>query len=165
MTLFIGNLIALLGSFVMVYSGTIKDKKGTIFVQSIQIALLATSNIVLGGISGFIINSINLIRNIISYKNLLNIKMKIIISIISIILTLVFNKEGLIGYLPLISTLIFTWFMTIKDIIKFKYALAISVFLWLIYDFSIRSYTASLFDAITVVVTLLSIIKIKNKRR
>ena len=165
MTLFIGNLIALLGSFVMVYSGTIKDKKGTIFVQSIQIALLAISNIVLGGIAGFIINLINLIRNIISYKNLLNIKIKVIISIISIILTLVFNKEGLIGYLPLISTLIFTWFMTIKDIIKFKYALAISVFLWLIYDFSIRSYTASLFDAITVVVTLLSIIKINNKRR
>ena len=165
MTLFIGNLIALLGSFVMVYSGTIKDKKGTIFVQSIQITLLAISNIVLGGIAGFIINLINLIRNIISYKNLLNIKIKVIISIISIILTLVFNKEGLIGYLPLISTLIFTWFMTIKDIIKFKYALAISVFLWLIYDFSIRSYTASLFDAITVVVTLLSIIKINNKRR
>ena len=165
MTLFIGNLIALLGSFVMVYSGTIKDKKGTIFVQSIQITLLAISNIVLGGIAGFIINLINLIRNIISYKNLLNIKIKVIISIISIILTLVFNKEGLIGYLPLISTLIFTWFMSIKDIIKFKYVLAISVFLWLIYDFSIRSYTASLFDAITVVVTLLSIIKINNKRR
>lgn len=68
MALIIGNIIALIGSILMVYVGVIKDKKGILFVQSLQIALLAISNLVLNGISGFIINTINFIRNIICYK-------------------------------------------------------------------------------------------------
>ena len=84
MALFIGNIIALIGSILMVYVGVIKDKKGILVVQSLQIGLLAISNLVLNGISGFIINTINFIRNIICYKELLSLKVKIFLSIISI---------------------------------------------------------------------------------
>ena len=46
----------------------LKIKKGILLVQSLQVGLLGISNLVLGGISGFIINTINFIRNIICYK-------------------------------------------------------------------------------------------------
>ena len=68
MVLIIGNIIALIGSILMIYAGVIKDKKGILLVQSLQVGLLGISNLVLGGISGFIINTINFIRNIICYK-------------------------------------------------------------------------------------------------
>ena len=163
MALIIGNIIALIGSILMVYVGVIKDKKGILFVQSLQIALLAISNLVLNGISGFIINTINFIRNIICYKEALSLKVKILLSIISIILTIYFNDLGLIGFLPLISGLIYLWFMTVKDVIKFKILIIVSVVFWLIYDFIIQSYTASLFDLITIIVSSISVIKLKTK--
>ena len=72
-------------------------------------------------------------------------------SIISIILTIYFNNHGLLGYLPLISGLIYLWFMTVKDVIKFKILIIVSVVFWLIYDFIIQSYTASVFDLITII--------------
>ena len=154
MGLIIGNIIALIGSILMVYVGVIKDKKGILFVQSLQIA---------NGISGFIINTINLIRNIICYKEALSLKVKILLSIISIILTIYFNNHGLLGYLPLISGLIYLWFMTVKDVIKFKILIIVSVVFWLIYDITIQSYTASLFDLITIIVSSISVIKLKTK--
>ena len=161
MVLIIGNIIALIGSLLMVYTGVIKNKKGILIVQSLQIAMFAISNLVLNGISGFIINSINFIRNIICYKDKLSLIVKILLSIISIILIVYFNNLGLIGYLPLISALIYLWFMTINDVIKFKIVLIVSVILWLIYDFTIKSYTASLFDLITIIVSIISIIRMK----
>ena len=163
MALIIGNIIALIGSILMVYVGVIKDKKGILFVQSLQIALLAISNLVLNGISGFIINTINFIRNIICYKEALSLKVKILLSIISIILTIYFNNHGLLGYLPLISGFIYLWFMTVKDVIKFKILIIVSVVFWLIYDFIIQSYTASVFDLITIIISSISVIKLKRK--
>ena len=163
MVLIIGNIIALIGSLLMVYAGTIKNKKGILFVQSLQMALLAISNLVLNGISGFINNIINFIRNIICYKEALSLKVKILLSIISIILTIYFNDLGLIGYLPLLSGLIYLWFMTVKDVIKFKILIIVSVVFWLIYDFTIQSYTASAFDLITIIVSSISVIKLKKK--
>ena len=163
MGLIIGNIIAWTGSILKVYVGVIKDKTGIYFVQSLQIALLAISNLVLNGISGFIINTINLIRNIICYKEALSLKVKILLSIISIILTIYFNNHGLLGYLPLISGLIYLWFMTVKDVIKFKILIIVSVVFWLIYDITIQSYTASLFDLITIIVSSISVIKLKTK--
>ena len=162
MTLFIGNIIALIGSILMVYVGVIKDKKEILFVQSLQIGLLAISNLILNGISGFVINTINFIRNIICYKEVLSLKVKIFLSIVSIALTIYFNNLGLIGYLPLISGLIYLWFMTVKDVIKFKILIIVSVIFWLIYDFTIQSYTASAFDLITIIVNSISIIKLKK---
>ena len=161
MVLIIGNIIALIGSLLMVYTGVIKNKKGILIVQSLQIAMFAISNLVLNGISGFIINSINFIRNIICYKDKLSLIVKILLSIISIVLIVYFNNLGLIGYLPLISALIYLWFMTINDVIKFKIVLIVSVILWLIYDLTIKSYTASLFDLITIIVSIISIIRMK----
>ena len=162
MIVIIGNIIALIGSLLMIYAGIIKEKKGILVVQSLQIAMFAISNLVLNGISGFIINTINFIRNIICYKEVLNTKVKILLSIISIVLTIYFNNLGLIGYLPLLSGLIYLWFMTVKDVIKFKILIIISVIFWLIYDFTIQSYTASIFDLITIIVSSISVIKLKK---
>lgn len=105
----IGNIIALIASLLLVYSGTIKEKRKILYVQSIQMGLFATSNIVLNSIPGAIINFILLISNILCYKDKLGLKEKIIITIISIILTLKFNNIGIIGLLPLVIMVIYIY--------------------------------------------------------
>ena len=158
----IGNIIALIASLVMVYSGTLKQKKKILYFQTVQIGLSVISNLVLGGISGAIINVIGLIRNILCYKDRLKIKEKIIITILATILILKFNNLGFLGFLPLISTVTYIWLMNIKNVKMFKMLIAITTLMWFIYDFVIKAYTAAIFDAITITVNLVSIFQIKT---
>ena len=162
--LVIGNLIALIASILMLYSGYIKKKQKIILVQTIQIGLSVLSNIVLGGITGAIINALSLIRNILCYKDKLNKIWKVVLILLSAILTLTFNNLGLVGLLPLVSTIAYIWLMDIKDVIKFKYLIVFTMTMWLIYDI-IMSYTAAIFDLGTIIANIISIIQIKKNKK
>lgn len=155
----IGNIIALIASLIMVYTGILKNKKKIIYFQTIQIGLFVISNLVLGGISGAIINAISVVRNILSYKDKLDFNKKIVITILSTALILIFNNLGFIGLLPLISTVTFIWIIDIKNIKKFKILFAFTVLLWFIYDINIKSYTSAIFDLATIIANVFVILK------
>ena len=80
-------------------------------------------------------------------------------------LTILFNNLGIIGYLPLLSTVVYLWLMNIKNIIHFKYLIIFTMILWAIYDFTIMSYTSCVFDVLTVLSNIISIIQIMHKRK
>ena len=164
MRLVIGNVIALIASLLFVYSGILKKKDKILIAQSIQKALSTISNIVLRGYSGAITHAISLVRNILCYYDKLNIFVKIIITILTIVLTFIFNNLGIIGLLPLISSLLYLWFMDTKDIVKFKYLMIITIVLWGIYDLTIKSYTSFAFNIFSLVTTIISIVQIKKKK-
>ena len=161
----IANIIALIASILMVYSGMIKKKQKVLYIQSIQIGLLVISNLVLNGLSGAIINAISFVRNILCYKDKLGLKEKIVITISSILLIIYFNNLGLIGLLPLISSIVYLWLMTIKEIKKFKMLIIFTMILWGVYDFTIQSYTSFIFDILTILTNTISIIRIKGVER
>lgn len=165
LTLIIGNIIALIASVIMVYSGLLKSKKKILYAQTIQICLSVVSNIVLGGIVGAIVNFISAIRNILCYKDKLNLVSKIIITIFVTGLSIKFNNIGMIGLLPLISTITYLWLMNTKNIVYFKLLIMFTMILWFIYDLFIKSFTSSIFDMMTVITNVYSIIKIKNSNR
>ena len=160
----IGNIIALIASLLMVYSGIIKQKKKILYVQTVQIGLSVASNIVLGGIVGAIINALSCVRNILCYKDKLGLKEKIIITLLATILSIVFNNLGIIGILPLISTIVYLWLMNLQDVIKFKILIIFTMVLWLIYDICIKSYTSALFDFMTVIANIVSLYSIIKKK-
>ena len=165
MFIIIGNIIALIASLLMVYSGFLKEKRKILFVQTVQIGLSVISNIVLGGITGAIINAISMIRNIICYKEKLGTREKIIITILAVVLSLIFNNLGIIGILPVISTVTYVWLMNVKDVRKFKLLIAFTMLMWLIYDTVIKSYTSAIFDFMNLianVITVFQIRKLKN---
>lgn len=164
MVLLIGNLLALLGSLLMVYTGILKKKNKIILFQTIQIGLFVLSNIILGGITGAIINALSMIRNILCYKNKLGLVQKIVITILSIVLSLCFNNLGIIGLLPLVSTVTYIWLMNIKNVSRFKLLVIFTMILWLIYDITIKSYTSAFFDFMNICANIISIILIKYKK-
>lgn len=108
-------------------------------------------------------NALSCVRNILCYKNRLGLREKTIITILAIVLSLRFNNLGLIGILPLISTITYLWLITIKDVVKLKALIIFTMVLWFVYDLVIKSYSSSFFDFITVVLNIYSIIKLKNK--
>lgn len=162
MSVVIGNIISLLASVLMTYSGYIKSKGKFLIVQIIQMSLSALSNFILGGITGTIINLVNIIRNVLCYKNKLNKYSITLILTLSISLSLYFNNLSFIGLLPLLSTILYTTLMNIKDIKKFKYLTIITMLLWLIYDICIMNYVSALFDLLTIGSNSIAIYQLKN---
>ena len=162
MSVVIGNIISLLASVLMTYSGYIKSKGKFLIVQIVQMSLSALSNFILGGITGTIINLVNIIRNVLCYKNKLNKYSIILILTLSISLSLYFNNLSFIGLLPLLSTILYTTLMNIKDIKKFKYLTITTMLLWLIYDISILNYVSALFDLLTIGSNSIAIYQLKN---
>ena len=160
-SIIIGNIIALIASILMVYSGMLKQKKKILYFQTVQIGMSVISNIILGGITGAIINALSMIRNILCYKNKLGLKEKIIITILAIILTFKFNDLGYSVLLPLISTVSYIWLMNIKDVRKFKLLIIFTMFMWLIYDVVIKSYTSAIFDFMNIIANMLTLLQIK----
>ena len=156
----IGNIIALIASIIMVYSGFLKQKKTILYTQTIQIGLSVLSNIVLGGITGAIINALSCVRNILCYKDKLDLKAKIILIFLATTLSLMLNNLGVIGLLPVISTITYILLMNTKDIIKFKWLIIFTMLMWLIYDLFIKSYTSAIFDFMNIVANIISIIQI-----
>ena len=161
----VGNAIAFISAMIMVLAGLMQNKKKIILTETIHIALAVVSDLVLGGITGAIVNLVSMLRNYLCYKDKLNTPLKIIIIVVASVLTIWFNNLGLIGYLPLISIITYTYFIDLKDVIKFKYIVIFSLALWCIYDFTIHSNIFLLFDILSILSNIVAIIKIKNKKR
>lgn len=161
----LGNVIALVASIFMVSAGILKKKKNILLCQCIELSLYTVNNIILGGIPGAIINFLGVIESILGYKDKLNTISKIVLTILSITLVLLFNNLGLVGYLPLICMVIYLWILDIKDVFIYKCFMLIIMIFWCIYDFSIKSYVASLFDILTIVTTIISMISIKRGKK
>lgn len=162
----VGNIIALIAASIMVYSGLLKEKKKIICAQTLQLSLITVSDLVLGGITGAIINLVSCIRNILCYKNKLNFTLKIIITLVTTILSLKFNNLGFIGLLPLISTVIYIWTMDTKNIIKLKIVIIFTMITWFIYEIKIKLYISAIFDIANIFTNIYAIKQIvKNKTK
>ena len=77
-------------------------------------------------------------------------------------LSLYFNNLSFIGLLPLLSTILYTTLMNVKDIKKFKYLTITTMLLWLIYDICIMNYVSALFDLLTIGSNSIAIYQLKN---
>ena len=164
MIIVIANIIALIASIIMVYTGVFKDKKLILNMQNVQMGLLCLSNALLGGVTGAITNGLGIVRNLLCYYKKFNVAVKIIFIIISTILTVLFNNMGIIGYFPLIAVVVYTWLITIEDVIKFKILIIFTMVMWVIWDFTIKQYTTVVFDIFTIITNCISIYSIKNKK-
>lgn len=160
-----GNIVALIASILMVCSGSVKDRKKIIYIQTLQILAFTISTLILGGYTGAIINIISLVRNVLCYKDKLTNKMKILLIIPSIVLSLLFNNLGFLGLLPVISSVTYTCFMSTKNTIKLKSVIIFTMILWLIYDILIRSYTSAVFDVFSIIANSVTIYQLSYKKQ
>lgn len=155
--LFWGNLIMLLGSVVMVFSGLAKEKNSAVILQTVQIGIMSFGMVVLGSFGCAVINLFSCARNILSYKGKLNCMMKACLVVFSTGISLFVNNRGLIGILPIICFILYTLFMNTEDFVKFKLLVIAGSALFLVHDFCVKSYTSALFDAFTIIASVLSI--------
>lgn len=161
----IANIIDFLASMVQIYTGAVKDKAKILLLQILQLGMQTVSMLLLGAIPGAISNVLSCIRNYLCYKDVFTWPVKIVLIVISFVLTVVFNNQGLLGYLPFAVCTVYVLFMDMKDEIKFKLLVTLTFVPWMVYYLVIKSYTGALFAAITIVTsfwTLYKMVKTKN---
>lgn len=162
--LLIGNALSLLGSVMMVSIGLIKDKKRILLMQCVQFFPLAMGNLVLGAYTGIISGVSSLLRNLVCFFFPYTLPIKIGFLALQIIPAIFANQVGWIGWLPIASTCLFTWFLGLKDERHFKLLLLVTQLFWCVYDLWFLNYASFVFDILTVLTCTLSLLRMGKNR-
>lgn len=158
--LIIGNILSLIGTICLLYSIFRQSKKNILQFQILDCIFNTMANCILGGFSGAIVILMALIRNILIFKNKMTNTLMVIILLLMVIIGLSVNKNGYIGLLPIIANIEYTlWLSYGNNIRNIKIALAINVFLWAIYDFTIQAYPSSCAEIFILITTIYAICK------
>ena len=159
----IANIIDFIASMIQIYSGTVKDKAKILLLQILQIGMQAVSMVLLGAITGAISNVLSCIRNYLCYKDVFTWPIKVALIVLSGVLTVLFNNQGLLGYLPFAVCTIYVLFMDIKDPIKFKLLVTLTFIPWIFYYLIIKSYTGAFFAFTTVITNFWTLFQMKRE--
>ncbi len=150
MIVLVANIIDFLAALIQVASGSIQKKAKILVVQIIQLLMQGVSMLLLGGITGAVSNVLSCYRNYLCYKGKLSPFWKAMLIAASIVMTIAFNTQGLLGFLPAAVCAVYILLMDVKDPIKFKLLVTLSFIPWMVYHFILKSYVGALFDAASV---------------
>ena len=155
MTIYLlAQVFSAIGALCVAISSFAKSKHKMLVWQITDYIFTAIANLLLGGYTGALTISISIIRNSLT-KAILT-----ILIIIQIILGSYLNQLGLIGYLPIISSVSYSLAIAItRNLQWLRWVIIENMLLWLIYDLTIQAYPAAVTDVTITLTTLVAIIK------
>ena len=158
-TVLIGNIVSFIGCILMVGVGLVKKKEHVIRVQCVQFVIQGAANFILGGVTGFIANLISIARNLWFARREGTVKVKLFFIGLQAVLSLFFldAEAGIIGWFPLFSAVVFTWFLDIKSDAAFKVVILAAQVFWVVYDFYYSNYVSCTFDIFTMISTTIGL--------
>ena len=164
-TVVLANIVSFVGCILMVSIGFIKNREKILIVQCIQLLIMGISNLILGGITAFVANMLSVVRNVYSLRCSFTLPVKLLFITAQIIIAVPFNELGLLGWLPIIAAVSFTMFLDVEDEIMLKLVIIFGSVMWLIFDLSLRNYTAFTFDIFTILSTCIGIWRLVRDRK
>ena len=160
--LFWGNAAAFLGCVLMVAIGFLKKKEQILVAQCVQFGFLALGNLLLGATAGAVSGAVSIVRNLVFSGRQAGTRWKVLFIGVQIALTALTWNGGLIECVPVLATVLFTWFLDTKSDVMFKIVIIGGQLLWTWYDWSYLNYVAFSFDLLTVASNLVGIAMIKK---
>jgi len=146
----------------MVSIGLIKKKENVLIAQCFQSAIMGIGNLILGGVTGFVTNLVTIVRNLVTFKREFTLPLKLAFIAFFAIMCAFVNQQGIIGWLPTLAAIIFTWFLDTKSDLTLKIVILVTMVMWLVFDLTIQNYTASFFDVLTLISNTIGLIRIKK---
>lgn len=154
----IAQICSLCGAVCVAISTFGKEKKELVRWQIADTIFNATANLLLWSFSGFVVNFVSFVRNILAYKNKLTRWVTAALSIVMVIVGLYANNRGLIGVIPVAASVSYTIGMhLLKTAQSMRILIAINVVIWMIYDVTIRSYPIAVMDGVILLTTALNL--------
>ncbi len=161
----LANAISFVGCILMVAIGFIRERDKILKTQCVQWVIMGVSNLMLGGVTGFISNMISIGRNLYTLKRDLTRPVKIGFIAVQIAFSAAFNQIGWLGWLPIFAAVSFTMFLDVKDERVLKAAIIFGQVLWAVFDFFLLNYTACAFDIFTIISTAIGIMNLMRQRQ
>ena len=82
--LIIGNGLALVSTLLVVASGAVKSRKTSVLLQFLHEAACSCGDLVLGGYSGAIVDGVDAVRDVLSYRNRLTQRLKYVLIFVAL---------------------------------------------------------------------------------
>lgn len=140
----IANISAVL-SFICISVGiSAKGKVKMMAFMTANCGINVITNLLLRGWSGAVIQTVNMIRNMITAAGKMTKALSWIIMIVMALLGIAVNNQGIYGLLPLIASAEYTLSLSSENMLLLKTTLMINMLLWSIYNFVIRNYVGGI---------------------
>ena len=160
-SIIIGNLFSLCAMISDSISGTRKKHSEIMAVQIVSQFFYGASSIVLKGYSSTVQNVVAVFRNLAAMKN---VKSKVLewgLILAGVVLGIVFNNRGLLGWLPIVANLeysiaVFKWKENEKAL---KLAFIVNMVMYAVFSLVIMNYVGTLSCTVIAVTTAISLLK------
>ena len=161
----IGNLLSLCAMISDSISGTRKKHSEIMAVQIVSQFFYGASSIVLKGYSSTAQNIVAVFRNFTAMKNIKSKALEWSLVLAGVVLGVVFNNRGLLGWLPIIANLEYSISVfKLRDNEKLlKTAFIINMVMYAVFSAIIMNYVGVLSCAVIAVTTAVSLVKTKEK--
>jgi len=160
----LGNFAAFVGCVIMVAIGFIKKKERILTAQCVQFGFLALGNLALGATAGFISGIVGIVRNLVFTKTKGSTRLKLVFIAVQLILTAFTWNGQLIEWIPVLATVLFTWFLDTKSDMLFKLVIIAGQAMWTCYDWFYLNYVAFVFDLLTIGSNLIGMLIIRKSK-
>jgi len=157
----IGNIFSLCAMISDSISGTRKKHSEIMAVQIISQFFYGVSSIVLKGYSSTVQNAVAVFRNLAAMKNVKSKAVEWGLILAGVVLGIVFNNRGLLGWLPIVANLEYSISVfKLKDNEKaLKLAFIVNMVMYAVFSIVIMNYVGALSCTVIAVTTLISLIR------
>ena len=157
----VGNICSLCAMVTDSISGTRKKNSQILGIQIISQFFYAAGSIILKGYSSTMQNLVAIFRNLAAIKNVKSKWIEWTLILLGVVLGVIFNNRGLLGYLPIVANLEYSicMFRFKNNTNGLKISLIVNVIMYGIFNLLIMNYVGAFACLIVFVTTSVSLIK------
>ena len=157
----VGNVCSLCAMITDSISGTRKKHSQILGVQMISQLFYGAGSIILKGYSSTAQNVVAILRNLAAIKNVKSKVVEWVLISLSVILGIVFNNRGLLGWLPIVANLEYSIAMfRFKDNEKsLKISFIVNMLMYSAFDFIILNFVGGASCIVVAITTAISLLR------
>ncbi|WP_405270596.1 YgjV family protein [Methanobrevibacter sp.] len=161
LNILIGNCISFIAGIFLLISCCVNDTKKAYKYQFLEAFTLTISSVFFMSWTGVTTMAIAAIRNAMVYKDKLTLNWTVFFVILSVILGILVNTMGIIGFLPIIAIVQITICnYYLKKIKSIKISFIVNLLFYIVYFIAIYDFTSAVIQIITATIGLISLIKL-----
>ena len=156
----LGNFFSLLATVTDLYSVSRKTARSMLWTQTATQALLSLSSLTLRGYSAVVQNVVSILRNLAALGKTSSKLLEYGLIAIGVVLGVLFNNQGLIGWLPILSNLVYSIsvFRFKDDEYSLKIAFTVCVAMYIAFSIKIQNYVGAASNILVFSTSLFSVL-------
>lgn len=163
----VGNVCSLCAMVSDSVSGTRKKHSEILAVQMLSQVFYGAGTIILKGYSSTVQNAVAILRNLAAMKNIRSKVVEWTLILLGVVLGIVFNNRGLIGWLPVVANLEYSVavFRFRDQERKLKYAFILNMVMYLAFSLAILNFVGAAANVVVAVTTAISLARERREAR